>query len=183
MSDIAVEENVTPPNGKQLSAVPAQRLPRTQQTWTSQLLQGTDFANRDPAATDPGLDTPNGNGARQRFTLDGMVLEQRWVGRVEAVRGDQFDVVMRDENSGDEEFTTVDMSQLVDSDVERIVEGAPFEWLLGHVDVDARRVGVSYIVLITPHRLSDEEKREALDAGAELEATLLAGESHRTTFD
>jgi hypothetical protein len=114
------------------------------------------------------------------FNLEDINLEQRWTGYIGDIGDDSFEVTLTD-LLGEEEFTTIDKSQVSEQDQQYIAKDAQFEWTLGHVDVNGRRIGVSIIEFTPPQTKSDEERQEALQAGQEMSKALLARESRRTT--
>jgi hypothetical protein len=117
------------------------------------------------------------------FTLEGIAVEQHWFGVVDEVHDDKFDVALTN-SKYEQEFMAVDKSQVSENDQPHIRDGAAFDWIIGHVDdTSGRRIGVSIIQFMPPQPLSEGEKQAAMQAGHEMSQALIAGESHRTTFD
>jgi hypothetical protein len=111
---------------------------------------------------------------RVSFTLEQVNVEQYWMGAIDDIQGDSIAVALTNPSTDEEEFMTIDMSQISEKDQPYVVEGAPFEWTVGHVDdISGRRIGVS---------ISEEAKEEARRAGIEASRALIAGESQRHTF-
>jgi hypothetical protein len=122
----------------------------------------------------------------ERISLDlgEVIVEQHWIGVVDIVLGDSFEVTLTSQIAGEEEFTTIGKSQISEKDQPRIVEDASFEWRVGYVDdASGRRIGVSIIEFTTPEALTDADRQEAEQAGAKMAQVLIADQSRRHTLD
>lgn len=195
MTEVAVDNVSTPHDGwpSKLPPSPSQQRPPVHTAWTPVLLNGTPYENVKPnGSLEAEGDVPASNDtpvtfAEQdylSFTLKHLKADQRWTGVIEAVHGDRLDVVLTDFFTGEEELTTLDKGQISDDDGPHAVEGAAFEWVVGHVDAPrGRRIGISMIQFSRARPLTAVEKQEALRVGDTMSRALLAGESHRQTLD
>jgi hypothetical protein len=185
MSDAGVD-NVKLAAGSRPTAEPAAQDPPLQHAW-SELLEEAPYDNS--LSTQERKPTwergHNGNGREGQLELPpvrDMVVEERYSGTVEEVTDGVVYVSLRNENSGEEEFTSFDVSQLSEPAAAKAAPGAAFTWSIGHHDKDDHRIGVSLIEFLEAYRPTRDELQTAREEGAQAETALLAGESRRTSF-
>ena len=184
MSDVGVDNVRVPAGGQPPAESPAQDPPH-QHAW-SELLEETPYDNSLSSTQErKQWHRHNGNGRKHQPELppvQGMVVEELYSGIVDEVTSGVVYVTLRDARSGEEEFTSFDLSQLGAAAAPKAVPGAQFTWSIGHLDADEHRIGVSIIELLDPYKPTSDELQAARDAGAEAADRLVAGESSRTDF-